>query len=349
MLVSIITDTHYCFKKSNKDYHNYFERFYNDIFFPTLQDRGIDTVIHMGDAFDNRKGVDYWGLEWAQRVVYDRFRELGITVYQICGNHDCSFKTTNKVNSIETVLKEYNNIIPVIDPTEFVLDDLETIMIPWICKDNEKRTFEMLANTTSKVVFGHLELNGFTLFPGQSQTHGMSIEKFQKFDRVFTGHYHTRSDDGKIFYLGNPYQLYWSDVNDKRGFHIFNTNTYENEFIENPYNMFEKIYYNDEDYKNFDYSLIEGKNVKVIVNQKTDESNYELFISEIIKRNIIDLKIVENLDVNDSLVNINELQCEDTLAVLNKYIEQAEFKLDKNTMMKIISDTYKEALEMELF
>lgn len=348
MLVSIITDTHYCFKKSNKEYHNYFEKFYNDVFFPTLLERNIDTVIHMGDAFDNRKGVDYWGLEWAQRVVYDRFRSYGITVYQICGNHDASFKTTNKVNSIDTLLKEYDNVIPVVSPKEFILDKLEAIMIPWICKDNEKETFEMLQNTTAKVVFGHLELNGFSLFPGQVQTHGLETIKFQKFDRVFTGHYHTRSDDGKIFYLGNPYQLYWSDVNDRRGFNIFNTETYELEFVENPNTMFEKIYYSDLDYKEFDYSKLEGKNIKVIIKEKNNDVNYELFISEILKRNIVDLKIVENLDVNDNLLNIQDVKCEDTLGILNKYIEDCEFKLNKDMIKKIVSDVYKEALEMEI-
>lgn len=348
MKIGVITDTHYCFKKSNKNYHDYFERFYNDIFFPTLEDRRIEKVVHMGDAFDNRKGVDYWGLEWAQRVVYDRLRELGITVYQICGNHDCSFKTTNKINSIDTLLKEYENIIPIVSPKEITIGELKSLMIPWICKENENETFDLLQNSTAKVVFGHLELNGFTLFPGQPQTHGMETEKFEKFDRVFTGHYHTRSNDGKIFYLGNPYQMYWSDVNDTRGFNIFDTETYDIEFIENPYNMFEKIYYSNSSVDDFDFSIVDGKNIKVIVNEKSNQSDYDLFISEILKRNIIDLKIVENLDVNDNLVNLVDFECEDTLGILNKYIEEADFKLDKNIMKKIISDTYKEALEMEV-
>ena len=39
--------------------------------------------------------------------------------------------------------------------------------------------------------------------------------------------------------------MYWNDAGDIRGFNIFDTETYEMEFIENPYNMFEKVYYED--------------------------------------------------------------------------------------------------------
>jgi len=212
MKIACITDTHISFKKSNLNFHKYFEKFYSNIFFPELEKRNIKTVIHLGDAFDNRKGIDYWGLEWAQKVVYDRFKDIGAKVYQICGNHDATMRSTNKYNAIQTILREYKNVIPITEPSEYFLGDTKITFVPWICKDNEKETFDLLNQTDSKLVFGHLELSGFTLFPGQINTHGMSSEKFSKFDRVFSGHYHTRSNDGRVFYLGNPYQLFWSDV-----------------------------------------------------------------------------------------------------------------------------------------
>jgi hypothetical protein len=142
--------------------------------------------------------------------------------------------------------------------------------------------------------------------------------------------------------------MFWSDVNDTRGFHIFDTETYELEFIENPFNIFEKIDYNDTNYKDFDYSIVENKNVKVVIQNRTNQSDYELFISEILKRNIIDLKIVENNDINDSKINLVEFECGDTLGILNKYIDEADFKVNKNIIKKIISDTYREALEIEV-
>ena len=71
MKVAIITDTHYGFKRGSKYVCDYFESFYRDVFFPTLEKEGITTVIHMGDAFDSRKGIDYQSLDWAKRVVFE--------------------------------------------------------------------------------------------------------------------------------------------------------------------------------------------------------------------------------------------------------------------------------------
>jgi hypothetical protein len=133
-----------------------------------------------------------------------------------------------------------------------------------------------------------------------------------------------------------------------RGFHIFDTETYELEFIENPNNLFCRIYYSDTDYKTFDFSIVQNKNVKIVIQQKSNQSDYDRFINEMLKQDIIDLKIVETIDVNDDLVNASDLDCEDTLSTLNKYIEQSDFKLDKNFIRKILFDTYKEAYELEV-
>lgn len=348
MKIACITDTHISFKKTNLNYHNYFEYFYKNIFFPELKKRNITTVIHLGDAFDNRKGIDYLGLEWAQRVVYDPLKELGATVYQICGNHDASMRSTNKYNAISTLLREYENVIPIIGPTQHKVGTTDIVFIPWICKENETETFDLINKTNAKLLFGHLELSGFSLFPGHTTTNGMSPEKFEKFDRVFSGHYHTQSNDGKVFYLGNPYQMFWSDVDDERGFHIFDTDTYELEFIRNPYKIYEKIYYDENDIPEIDVNLLKNKFVKVIVNNKIEETPYRIFISKISECDIIDLKIIENIKFDDTMFVIEDLESEDTLTSLNKYIDNSDFNLDKSLVKNILQKIYQEALELEI-
>ena len=69
MKIGIITDTHYGARKGSKLFHDYFEKFYNDIFFPTLEKEGIDTVVHMGDAFDSRKGIEFKALKCAPLIL----------------------------------------------------------------------------------------------------------------------------------------------------------------------------------------------------------------------------------------------------------------------------------------
>jgi len=195
-----------------------------------------------------------------------------------------------------------------------------------------------------------LELNGFALFPGQVMTHavsGLDVSDFKKFDVVFSGHYHTRSNDGKVFYLGNPYQIFWNDAGDARGFHIFDTETFQLEFIRNPYTIFEKVYYDDNNSKLYDARHLKDKIVKLIVRKKTSQLEFDKFIDKINKAGCYDLKVVENFTIDDEEVEFSSDECEDTLTLLNKYIEESEFDLDKEVVKDIMKDVYREACEFE--
>ena len=74
MKVAIITDQHFGARKNSKLFHDYFLKFYNDIFFPYLEENGITEVIDMGDTFDSRKGIDFSALAWAKDNYYDRLK-----------------------------------------------------------------------------------------------------------------------------------------------------------------------------------------------------------------------------------------------------------------------------------
>ena len=45
MKVAIITDTHFGARKGSQVFHEFFQKFYDDIFFPTLEERGIKTYV----------------------------------------------------------------------------------------------------------------------------------------------------------------------------------------------------------------------------------------------------------------------------------------------------------------
>ena len=350
MKIALITDTHYGARKSSKLFQDYFEKFYNNIFFPTIKERKIQHAIHLGDSFDNRKTIDFWALNWAKEHVYDKFKELGVNVHTIVGNHDVYYKNTNEVNAVDSLLESYDNVVRYSSATEIDIDGFQTLLLPWICQDNYDESMKAITNTKCKSAFGHLELNGFQLFPGMVQTNAhmnMDVSAFKKLDVVFSGHYHTRSNDGKIFYLGNPYQIFWNDAGDKRGFHIFDTDTYELEFIPNPYTMFEKVYYEDTNYKLYDARHLKDKIVKVIVRKKSSQLEFDKFVDKIDKAGCYDLKVVENFEIDDEEVEFSSEESADTLTLLNKYIEESEFDLDKEVVKNIMKDVYREACEFE--
>jgi DNA repair exonuclease SbcCD nuclease subunit len=344
MKVAIITDTHYGARKGSKHLHDYFEKFYSDVFFPTLKEHGVKTIVHMGDAFDSRKSIDYQSLEWAKRVVFDPLSKYD--VHMIIGNHDCYYKNTNEVNSPELLLQTYPNIKTYSEVTEVVLDKLKVLFIPWINAENYQSTVSSIKASRSVCAMGHLELNGFRAHRGHVMEDGMDCELFEKFTTVFSGHYHTRSDNGKIFYLGNPYEMFWNDVNDSRGFHIFDTDTLELTQINNPYKLFYNIYYEDTPYQMFDATEYENKIVKVIVRKKTDPKSFEKFIDKLFSVGIHDLKIVENFEIQEN-EDFEIEEDENTLSILNRYIEEAEVEFDKNVIKNIFQDLYKQACEVE--
>ena len=344
MKVAIITDTHYGARKGSKHLHDYFELFYKNIFFPALKEYGVEAVIHMGDAFDSRKSIDYQSLEWSKRVVFDPLKKYD--VHMIVGNHDTYYKNTNEVNSPELLLQTYSNIKTYSQPTEVNIGGLDILFLPWINQENEAKTLKLIEKTTSKCAMGHLELQGFRVNRQLIMEHGLESKLFEKFERVYSGHYHTRSNNGTVFYLGNPYEMYWTDVNDTRGFHIFDTETLTHTPINNPYKLFYHIYYEDTPYQLFDATEYENKIVKVIVRKKSKPKDFEKFIDKLYTAGIQELKIVENFDIQENEdFEIDEE--ESTISILNRYIEESEFEFDKNVIKGIFQDLYKQACEVE--
>jgi len=343
MKVAIITDTHYGARKGSKLFHDYFELFYKNVFFPTLEEQGIDTIIHMGDAFDSRKSIDYQSLEWAKRVVFEPLKNY--KVHMIVGNHDSYYKNTNNTNSPQLLLKDYPNIQTYSSPTEIKVENLDILLLPWICMENEEQSIKMIKKTKAKVAMGHLELQGFRVNRQIVMEHGLEADIFKNFSKVFSGHYHTRSDNGIVFYTGNPYEIYWTDVNDTRGFTIFDTETLEHTPINNPYKMFYNIYYEDTNHQTFDAREYENKIVKVVVRKKTDTKKFEKFVDKLYSSNIAELKIVENFEIQEP-TDFEAFESEDTISILSRYVEESEVNLDKSIIQKILQEVYQEACEL---
>ena len=344
MKLAIITDTHYGARKGSKHLHDYFELFYKNIFFPSLEAEGIDTIIHMGDVFDSRKSIDYYSLEWAKRVVFEPMKKY--KVHAITGNHDCYYKNTNEINSPELLLTDYDNITTYSSAQDINIDGLDILLLPWISTDNFDESLSRIKESKSKVAMGHLELNGFRAHRGHVMEDGMKIDAFNKFDKVYSGHYHTRSDDGRIFYLGNPYEMFWNDVNDSRGFTLFDTDTLEHTSINNPYKLFYNVYYEDTNHQLFNTTEYENKIVKVIVRKKSNPKEFQKFIDKLYRAGVQDLKIVENFAiVENEDFDIDE--DENTISILNRYIDEAEIEFDRGVVKGIFRDLYKQACEVE--
>jgi len=344
MKVLVITDQHFGVRNDSQIYVEYYRQFYSKVVIPYIKKNKIRQVLCLGDTFDRRKSVNFSSLEAAKEMWFTPLQKLGVKMTMLVGNHDIYYKNTLRINAPSLLLGEYGNIQVVDSPGEFLLGSLPVLGIPWICDDNRSRVYELLEQSTSTLCVGHLEFTGFESVPGIVMEHGISTEPFAKFEKVLSGHFHTKSSKGNVYYLGNPYQLYWNDYKATRGFHILDTDNLELEYVKNPYNMFEKIFYRDAtDWK--DVSRYQGKYVKVIVEDKQDQLKFDRLIKMLYDAGVADLKIIEDLSVEYGEVS-DDVETEDTMTMLDKYIDDVEFNANKESIKSIVRSLYLEACEV---
>ena len=352
MKIAIITDTHFGARNDNHNFNDYFYKFYENVFFPTLKERGITTCVHMGDVVDRRKYISYRIAHDFRKRFIGKFQELGIDFHIVIGNHDTYYKNTNKVNSMEELVGTDRFKIYV-DPEVVEFDDVPILLVPWINDNNYDESMKALAKSKADILMGHLEVNGFMMnVDTVVATDGWDKKLFKRFDVVFSGHFHHKSDDGQIFYLGAPYEIYWNDFNDPRGFHIFDTATRELERIVNPYTIYKKIYYDDtkNDYTKHDVSQYKEHYVKLIVVNKKDLYKFDMFVDRLLMADAFDVKIIEDfseLDASNVSDDIVE-NTEDTMTLLEKYINELDVTLDKNRLKNTMKALYNEAQDLEL-
>ena len=78
---------------------------------------------------------------------------------------------------------------------------------------------------------------------------------------------------------------------DRRGFHIFDTETLEHTPVDNPYRLFYNIYYEDTNHQLFDSREYENKIVKVIVRKKTDTKSLKSLLINLYSDGVAELKL----------------------------------------------------------
>lgn len=358
MKIALITDTHWGVRNDNAAFLDNSKKFLDKVFFPYIDLHRIHNVVHLGDLVDRRK---YININTAKRLREDFLQPIKdryINMHLIAGNHDTYYKNTNSVNALREVVRGYDDL-----KNWFIYDQLPrevdfagtiVMMMPWICDENRKLSLEKLKNTNAQIIMGHLEIAGFEMYRGSLVSHGEDRRIFDRFDMVLSGHYHHRSTDGCIHYLGSHGEFTWSDYDDPRGFHILDTQTRELTFIQNTFTMFEKVWYNDHDklmheVMDHDFAKYSGKIVKVIVTNKNNPYWFDSFIEAIEKSGVVEMQVVEdhlNLNLEEDTDIVNE--AESTIDIFKKFIDQVPAQnLDKKRLERTIVELYNEALTIE--
>lgn len=371
MKIALVTDQHIGARADSQVFNQYFWRFFEEIFFPHLEQHNITTIVHLGDLFDRRKYINFQTLNFWRNNFFERLNK-NYKTYILQGNHDIYYKDTNRVNSLTELLSQYENV-QIIDKSKTIkFNGTEILCVPWVVPDQISDAKVILNQTKAEVVFGHFDIMGFQMYPGYFNTvEGFDVDDFERFDLVCSGHYHQKSTNGEnIFYLGAPYEIVWSDCGEDRGFHIFDTNTRELEFIKNPFQIFHKVVYNDTN-KTYEDLVVQKEilkkdqsgathkvhvnnlskykdcYVKIIIEQKSNQYLFDQFLEAIYRENPADISIVESmadLSIKDELVD----ETKDTLTLLVEYAESLKIdETNKIPLVELLKTLYFESLNME--
>ena len=348
MKIAIINDTHFGARGDSQLFFDHFIKFFENVFFPYIKENNIDTVIHAGDLMDRRKYVNFNILNQVRTKFIDRLRDEGVELHCILGTHDVYYRNTNMINSIRELFNSDLKLYE--EPTVMNFDGLDVALLPWVNKENHDKSIDFIKTAPAPILIGHLELQGYDVMRGVKYDGGMNPKLFERYEQVLTGHFHCRQEHGNIYYMGTQYQITFADLNEQKGFHVFDTDKREIEFIPNPYKMFHSVSYNDEngpiDSDNYDCSNFKDSYIKLYVENKKHPYSFERFMDKLYDCGVAKITVVEELIdsewTKEEIVDI----AQDTVTLINNEIDSIEEVKDKAKMKKIIKDLYMESLSL---
>lgn len=322
-------------------------KFFEDVFFPYLKNNGITKIIHFGDLFHNRKNINISTLNSFKKRIVEA--HPGLEWHLLIGNHDTYYKNTSEVSSSMGVLDGLSNWHVYESPKDILIGHTTLAMIPWINSANKEDSFEFIQNSRAKFAFGHLEITGYSMNAGILCESGLDPVSLKGFDRVFSGHFHKKHENGNVLYVGTPYQMNFGDVNEPKGFHVLDLASGNTDYIENPHKQYIKYFYDDEAHKDIDEDdYEEAKNcfVKIIVVNKTNPKKLDNLTDKLFEAGVASLNIIETPQ-EPSLAPSEQSGVDlsmDTISIIRQEIDGMESVADKGRLKQIIARIYAEAM-----
>lgn len=274
--IGIVGDLHFGIKNNNENFLKFqIDWFYKELI-PKLKEEKCDTIVFLGDVFDNRVSISPLILTSVRKLFKDICKSF--ITHVVVGNHDCYYRNTNDVHSLEVLEDQGAFVYPEI--TEIELFNKKCLILPWLTKNTLEKAEKILTKNNYDLCFGHLEVNGFEMAKNHIKTNGMTQDTFFNCRKVYSGHFHIRNVDGQIKYVGTPYELYWGDYLEEKGFTILDTNTMEETYFLNetsPKHI--KIKSKDLNIKDLDIELIKKNHIELEFHEGISESD-RIILSE---------------------------------------------------------------------
>ncbi len=338
--VLLTSDAHLGCRNNSEIYLNTYVRNNRDFVIPLIKEYDIEEHHELGDDWDNRNVINTKVASiYIQEHDYYSKQCPKVKRKKGTGNHDCYYKNTRKINSIESFLAgRYKNLEIITELKEFKVGSASFIFAPWFVTNEEASEF---FKHKADVALGHFAIRDFELVPGIIDKEGLLPDWFRKsFKLTFSGHYHIRREYDGIVMVGNPYQMTWNDYNNEKGAYILDTETLEYKFIPNTLApKYVKIMLSRfDECKRED---IENNFLKLYVDVETKDSELIKINDKIISWKPLSFNVEEILNAKVDYSGL-DVALNDPIHDLYQYIENRKDNYDKNKLFSIIQELQRE-------
>ena len=344
-MIAIINDTHFGARNDSPVFLENAMRFWEEVFFPVLEERKVTKVLHLGDFLDRRKFVNFGTLSEVNRRFLGPMKSRGIHMDMILGNHDVYFKNTNSVNSPVELLSSHPSVTIHQEPTILYVEGVPVGLVPWITKDNSEESLAFIRDAPVEVLFGHLEISGYEVLRGVEYHDGMDPKVLSRFLSVYSGHFHCRHAKGNVHYLGTQYQMTFGDLGERKGFHLYDPHEDHMEFIENPLRMFQEIVYDDveNDYSSMDVAPYRDSFVRISIRRKTMPILFDNLIDRLTEAPVHGISLAETVVPTEERPREVDAT-KDTLSLICEEIDSMEGVADPVRLRTLLAEIHADSV-----
>lgn len=347
-----IGDLHAGIHNNSIDFMDYQLSVFEKEIIPYCTNHGIKLVVFVGDFFDNRKTTNTMTLHNFRTRVIEVLHAMGISCIIILGNHDLYFRDSVDISTVQEFFSNrYKGVFVITKPMSTRVGGSVIDFIPWICKENNDQIMQFISKSTANVAIGHFELTGFKFDKkGMVCDGGLSPKVLKNYERVYSGHFHGESEQGNIKYLGVPYQLTASDIDDPKGFYVFDDVARTVEFIPSELKMFYQVEYDETQKVKLninDFAKYKNAVVKLIVINKKSNAAFAKYRDMFHQVGVLKLNIVEVEDVQyDSNTLVTVAEAEDTEQLISDSVANVTaVDVDPKRLRVLMKDIYTRALD----
>lgn len=232
MKLFLISDTHLGVRSNSVEWIEIQRSFFLDWFINDVKKRVSpgDEIFHLGDVFDSRQSLNLRVLNLGLEIFEAMSKIAPVKV--ILGNHDCHDLNSNDINSVKP-LKWIPGVTVYEEPEKITLGGKKILLMPWRA-NNEKEKECLRQFGKADYLFCHTDVKGAEFNKWSKIDHGNDISEFSNYSRVYCGHIHYRQKVGNVNFVGCPYPMSRSDMDNKKGYWILDLEKGTEEFIENP-------------------------------------------------------------------------------------------------------------------